>query len=252
MSRREDGLGGGGSSLVTVISQGEVNPLGPVGFVLSSDGVTPGGVWVPAPPSALVTAGFQGEVAPLGVPLALLSSDGATAGGVWSLFTDALHGIRGGGTQHAAATPVVAGFMSGADKLKLDGIASGAASCLLIFGASALSATTTTRFLFPTYEDALAPTAAIQYRVSRAGTLRNLRVRHNTTAGNGNAIIYTLRVNGVASLLTVSLASTAADASDLVNTVVVAAGDLVDVRATKALNIASSPTGVVAEMEMAA
>ena len=38
------------------------------------------------------------------------------------LATDAQHGTRGGGTQHAVATTSVAGFMSAADKLKLDGI----------------------------------------------------------------------------------------------------------------------------------
>lgn len=38
------------------------------------------------------------------------------------LATDAQHGSRGGGTQHAAATPSVAGFMSASDKTKLDGL----------------------------------------------------------------------------------------------------------------------------------
>jgi hypothetical protein len=38
------------------------------------------------------------------------------------LATDAQHGSRGGGTQHAIATPALAGFMSAADKAKLDGL----------------------------------------------------------------------------------------------------------------------------------
>ena len=41
-------------------------------------------------------------------------------------FDDTAHGARAGGTLHAAATTTVAGFMSGADKTKLDGIATGA------------------------------------------------------------------------------------------------------------------------------
>ena len=41
-------------------------------------------------------------------------------------FDDTAHGSRSGGTLHAAATGGVAGFMSAADKTKLDGIASGA------------------------------------------------------------------------------------------------------------------------------
>lgn len=40
------------------------------------------------------------------------------------LATDAQHGVRGGGTQHAVATTLAAGFMSAADKAKLDGFAS--------------------------------------------------------------------------------------------------------------------------------
>jgi hypothetical protein len=41
-------------------------------------------------------------------------------------FNDTAHGNRAGGTLHAAATGSVAGFMSAADKTKLDGVATGA------------------------------------------------------------------------------------------------------------------------------
>ena len=41
-------------------------------------------------------------------------------------FDDTAHGARAGGTLHADATPSVAGFMSAADKAKLDGVAAGA------------------------------------------------------------------------------------------------------------------------------
>lgn len=47
---------------------------------------------------------------------------------VGTLASDAQHGSRGGGTQHAVATTSVAGFESAADKTKLDGIATGAAA----------------------------------------------------------------------------------------------------------------------------
>jgi len=44
------------------------------------------------------------------------------------LATDVQHGVRGGGTQHAVAVASgAAGFLSGADKAKLDGITPGAA-----------------------------------------------------------------------------------------------------------------------------
>ena len=41
-------------------------------------------------------------------------------------FDDTAHGARGGAALHAAATTSVAGFLTGADKTKLDGIAAGA------------------------------------------------------------------------------------------------------------------------------
>lgn len=44
----------------------------------------------------------------------------------WAAMTDDLHGSRGGGTRHAAATITVAGFMSAADKVKLDAATSSA------------------------------------------------------------------------------------------------------------------------------
>jgi hypothetical protein len=120
---------------------------------------------------------------------------------------------------------------------------------VLGWGNGNVASTTTTRFLTPWYEDSLAPIAPTQWRAPRAGTLENLRVRHNVAAGNGNNIVYTVRINGVATLLSVSLASTANDGSDLVNTVAVAAGDLIDVQVTKALSVATSPTNIEAVME---
>ena len=41
-------------------------------------------------------------------------------------FDDGAHGARAGGALHAVATTAVAGFLSGADKTKLDGVAAGA------------------------------------------------------------------------------------------------------------------------------
>jgi hypothetical protein len=124
-------------------------------------------------------------------------------------------------------------------------------SAILAFGADNVSATTTTRYLDPWFDDSQAPTAPIQFRAPRAGTLRNMRVRHNITAGDGDPIVYTMRINSVASLLTVSLASTASDGSDLVNTVAVAAGDLVDLEVTKADAVGTSPSDIIATMEFA-
>ena len=125
----------------------------------------------------------------------------------------------------------------------------GISNSFLGFGASGVSSTTTTRYLWPWYEDSLAQTSAIQMRVPRACTLKNMRVRHNTTAGNGNNIVYTVRKNGTATALTVTLASTASDGSDTTNTVSFAAGDLIDIEVTKASSIGTSPSNITVTIE---
>jgi hypothetical protein len=63
-------------------------------------------------------------------------------------------------------------------------------------------------------------------------------VRHASAVGNGNSIVYTVLINGVASTITVTLASGAiATGTDLVNTAAVVAGDLITLRAVKAVAI---------------
>lgn len=121
---------------------------------------------------------------------------------------------------------------------------------VLQWGNNSVAATTTTRYLTPGYTDSSAQTAVFQFRSPRAGTLRNLRVRHNTPAGNGLAIVYRVRINGVASALTVSLASTSSDVADTTNSAAVAAGDLIDIEVTKAASVGTSPGEIIAVCEM--
>jgi hypothetical protein len=125
------------------------------------------------------------------------------------------------------------------------------ASAVLVWGDTNIGATTTTRYLTPGYANSVAKTTALQLRMPRSGTLQNFYLRHTSGGGNGNNIVYTFRKNGVATGLTVTLASTANDASDLVNTVTVAKGDLIDIEITKAAGIAGSPTDVIATVEYA-
>ncbi len=120
----------------------------------------------------------------------------------------------------------------------------------LAWGNGGVSATTTTRYLTPSFEDSTAPTSAIQFRCPVAGFLKNLRVRHNTPAGNANSIVYTVRVNGTPSTLAVSMVSTASDGNDLVHSVAVAAGDLIDIAVTKATAIGTSPSNITAILEV--
>lgn len=126
-----------------------------------------------------------------------------------------------------------------------------ASGAVLVWGNSSVSATTTTRFLTPSFDDSLAKTSATQFRVPRAGTIRKLRVLQNSPAGNGNAVVYTLRVENVATALSVSMASTDTDGSDLVHSAAVNAGDRIDIVVTKALSTGSSPGDIVVVAEFA-
>jgi len=129
------------------------------------------------------------------------------------------------------------------------GSLSGNSSSLLMFGNSNVSVTTATRYLSPYWSDSAAQTAVQQFRIHRAGTIRSMRVHHNSPAGNGNDIVYTLMVNSISTALTATLASTGADASNLVNSVTVAAGDLIGIEVTKALSVGTSPSDVTLSME---
>jgi hypothetical protein len=122
---------------------------------------------------------------------------------------------------------------------------------VLQWGNDSISATTTTRFMTYGWGDALAATADTRtFKAPRLGKLRNLYIHVNNTAGNGNNIVYTILINGVASTLTVTLASTAADGNDLTNVVDVAEGDLISLRVTKAASVGTAPTNVTATAEL--
>jgi hypothetical protein len=115
-----------------------------------------------------------------------------------------------------------------------------------------------TRFLHPSYnsQSTASPGTAndpvVDWPAPRAGTLRNMFVRHNQNNGNGNAVTYTVFVNGVATTLTVTLATGAIiQGSDLVHSVPIAQGDRVRVQAVKPLGISNGNVFVIVTMELA-
>jgi len=76
--------------------------------------------------------------------------------------------------------------------------------------------------------------------------------RHNTNNGNGNNVVYTMFVNGVAAALTVTLATMAiGQASDLVNTVAIAQGDRVNITLVKAATISNGNLQTIITVEFA-
>ncbi len=119
----------------------------------------------------------------------------------------------------------------------------------ILFGANGLTATTTTRYLYPGFADSTAQTSVIQRRMARAGTLSNLYMLQNVPAGNGSNIVYTVRKNGVPTLLAVTMASDVSTGEDTSNTVSVVAGDLIDIEVTKAVSVGTSPSDIIAAMD---
>jgi hypothetical protein len=98
----------------------------------------------------------------------------------------------------------------------------------------------------------IASITPIGLRVPFACTMSKMRVRHNLPNGNGTNITYTVTKNGALTALTVTMASTASDGSDLVHSATFAAGDLVDIQIDKAGEIGHSPNDITASVEVTA
>jgi hypothetical protein len=168
-----------------------------------------------------------------------------------SLSSDTVHGSRGGGGQHALVTTSVDGFMSAADKTKLDGVVAGANPAVLTWGNTGIGTSTTTRYLTPGFERATANTAATPLIVPATGVIRNLTVVH-VAAGTGAATItYTVMKNGVATTLTLGISNTSATfVQDVTHSFSVAAGDQISLRVTKSAGTTTSPANVTASFEL--
>jgi hypothetical protein len=117
----------------------------------------------------------------------------------------------------------------------------------ITWGANSVSSTTVNRYLFPAYDDTLAPilSGLIQFICPVVCVISRMYVYQNLPGGNGNNINYALRVNGTSTVLNVNIASTALSNSDLVDSYQINQGDLLDIEVTKALSIGSSPMNIV-------
>jgi hypothetical protein len=116
-----------------------------------------------------------------------------------------------------------------------------------------IQSTADTRFLDPGFGDnGTAPTVANELVAPRSGTLRNFFIRHNTGAGNGNNVVYTVQINGVDTTITATLATGAVgQASDLVHSAAVVQGQRITVKAVKAASIGGGGVNAIASMELA-
>lgn len=120
----------------------------------------------------------------------------------------------------------------------------------LIWGSTDIGILADTRALPCGYSLVAAGLTAPGFRETRERVYSQMRVRHNTPSIDTTAISYRLRVNGVDSLLVVSLAGDASDGSNLVDEVDVLPGDLVVVVAVKALEILSGALTVLVSVEV--
>ncbi len=127
---------------------------------------------------------------------------------------------------------------------------------LLTFGCENIVAGGTTRYLYAGYaeDSAQLATAAVIPRgivVTASGTLKNLFVRHNLANGNGNNVVYNVRVNGIGTPMLVALASGAIGVtSDTVNEVEVVEGDTIDMAVIKPVAVGNGRLAVVATLSL--
>jgi hypothetical protein len=127
----------------------------------------------------------------------------------------------------------------------------GVARNVLFWGAGNVAGTAVTRFLRPGYQSGVAPVTGVRLPITRAGTLQRMFVRCRVAGAGATNITYTVLLNGVATALAVAMLPTAVSASNVVNTVVVAAGDFIEIQVTKAA-IGASPTDIEVCVEEAA
>jgi hypothetical protein len=114
----------------------------------------------------------------------------------------------------------------------------------LEWGNASVAATTTTRYLTPSWDSGTAQIsgAEVEFDIIGPGTLLYPRVRHNAPAGNGLDIVYTVQIDGASTALALTLASTGTDDDDQVTTVAVASGKhTVRIEVTKAASVGASP-----------
>lgn len=124
-------------------------------------------------------------------------------------------------------------------------------SGILNWGNSAIGLTTVERFPDPFSDGVLAPVVEIFFVMPRDSTLRNLFVRNRIAGAGGSTITYTLRVNGVNTLLLVTLATTALQGSNTIDFIDTLQGDLISVSCNKALAITTSPSDIQITLEAA-
>jgi len=221
LSLVSDNGGGGGASLSNVTPQ----PVGTVG----SAGVGP-------------QAARDDHVHPL--PFSTVQSVLGAATGPLGFNGQQLTSVANPTSAQAAATK---DYVDTA----VAGVGAALFNTMLQWASDDIGLTPTVRFLSPGYGDTLAPVNAPVYRVTNAGVLRYLRVKHNVP-GLGGGVTYTVMVNGAVTLIACTFNAGATDGSDLSNFVSVNAGDEIAIRVTKGGVLTTAPRNVAAVLSLGA
>jgi hypothetical protein len=87
----------------------------------------------------------------------------------------------------------------------------------------------TTRYLLSNFSQATTETFPI-YQIPTSGTLSGLNTYCATPPGFGDDIVLTVRVNGIDTLLSVTISDTNQTSADIVNTIDVSSGDLITLK----------------------
>lgn len=130
-------------------------------------------------------------------------------------------------------------------------VVAGPTGAVMFFGNDDIGAAADTRFLTPGHAGTAVTTDTKRTPMPRGGILRALYVYHNNPVGDGDAVVYTVRVGGVNTAITCTLASNVAGPGlDITNTVQVGQGALVDIIAVKAANISNGNLNTCAALEL--
>jgi hypothetical protein len=122
-------------------------------------------------------------------------------------------------------------------------------SALITWGADNINPGVNLRFLYPGYAVSMATSTPIEWVVPEAGRLQRITARHNSAVGNGATVEYVLMVNGVATPMSVALATGAIGSASGNATVPVAVGDRLSIRVEKTIAILDGNLRSVVTME---
>lgn len=122
----------------------------------------------------------------------------------------------------------------------------------VVWGNNGVSSGTTDRYLSPGIdfeEGAGSNVDNFQWVAPRDGFMRNMRIRQNAPAGNGNDIVYTLRQGTSNTALTVTVASTSNNGTNTDDIVTISEGNLLNIEVTKAASVNSSPNNIICTID---